>query len=299
VSSIAARLTRLDRRLTPDDRRELRDLAGGLGLGDIARGIVEATDPDRQLEATGVAEPTPDQVAAAAKRLIDAAVAPLATNPELRERIVEVRRSYEQAIDEGSKDQVIEAGYSKDGTDRARATIDSFERFIEENRDEITALQVLYSTPYRQRLTFRQIKELANAIGRPPRQWTADSLWRAYEALDRSKVHGSGPRIAADLVSLVRFALDQDGELVPYTDRVQERFDAWLLQQENAGRTFTAEQLGWLQRIRNHIGASLGITPDDFAYTPFAEHGGFGRATQVFGPELRPLLDELNDALAV
>src|SRR5205823_3000493 len=116
ASTIAGRLARLDRRLTKDDREELERLAGGLSLQEISRGIVEALDPDRQREVTGNAEPTQDEVADAAKRLLDAAVAPLATNPELRERIIDVRSSYEQAIDETSVDQLIGASHSKDGT---------------------------------------------------------------------------------------------------------------------------------------------------------------------------------------
>ncbi|WP_217915056.1 type I restriction-modification enzyme R subunit C-terminal domain-containing protein [Miltoncostaea marina] len=299
VSSIAARLARLDRRLTGEDRRDLEGLAGGRTLADIARGIVEATDPDRQIAAAGGEGATADRLATVSRELIDAAVAPLASNPELRERIVEVRRSYEQVIDEFSRDEVIEAGYSKDAADRARATITSFERFIEEHRDEITALQVLYSAPHPQRLTFRQVKELAQAIGRPPHAWTPDRLWAAYEALDGSKVRGSGSRVLADVVSLVRFALHQEDELVPYPERVRERFEAWLLQQENAGRTFTDEQRAWLGRIRDHVAASLGVEVDDFSYTPFVEHGGLGKAAEVFGGELRPLLDELNEALTV
>ena len=99
------------------------------------------------------------------------------------------------------------------------------------------------------------------------------------------------------MVSLVRFALEQEDELVPYPELVDERFQAWLLAQENAARTFTPAQLAWLERIRDHVAASLGITPDDFAYTPFVEAGGLGKATQVFGDELAPLLDQLNEAL--
>jgi type I restriction enzyme R subunit len=49
--------------------------------------------------------------------------------------------------------------------------------------------------------------------------------------------------------------------------------------------------------IRDHVATSLEITVDDFDLTPFTEEGGLGRAAQVFGPELRPLLDELNEAL--
>jgi type I restriction enzyme R subunit len=302
VSAIAARLSRLDRRLGADERAELETLAGGATLKEIASGIVAALDPDRQLatarEATGTDEPAVADIALAARSLLDQAVAPFATSPELRQRLVDLRRIHEQAIDETSTDEVIEAGYSADATDRARATVASWEQFCADNRDEITALQILYARRQPQRLTFREVKELAQAIGRPPYQWTPDTLWHAYEQLDRSRVRGSGERVLTDLVSLVRVALHQDDQLIAYPDLVNERYHAWLLQQENAGRTFTAEQLAWLERIRDHVAAALQITTDDFGYTPFVEAGGLGRATQVFGDDLAPLLDEINEVLA-
>ncbi len=98
-------------------------------------------------------------------------------------------------------------------------------------------------------------------------------------------------------MSLVRFALEQEDELVPYPERVNERFDTWLLAQGNAGRRFTDEQLAWLTRIRDHLATSLAVGPDDFAYTPFVEHGGLGRAYDVFGGAFDGLLDELTEAL--
>ncbi len=42
--------------------------------------------------------------------------------------------------------------------------------------------------------------------------------------LDKSKVRGSGGQMLTDIVSLVRYALDQDDELVPFRDQVEERF---------------------------------------------------------------------------
>ena len=50
--------------------------------------------------------------------------------------------------------------------------------------------------------------------------------------------------------------------------------------------------------IRDHIATSLEMQMDDFGYTPFAEQGGLGRAVQVFGPRLRGIIQELNEALA-
>jgi type I restriction enzyme R subunit len=301
ISAIASRLARLDRRLTDTQRTQLAVLAGGKTVKEIAGGIVAALDPDRQLEAaretTGTAEPSVDEITAASKALLDEAVAPLAHSPELRERIVEARRALEIAIDETSADVVLDAGFSREATDRARETVESWEQFCADNRDEITALQVLYSQPYARRLTFAEIRELAQAIEAPPRGWTPERLWDAYEALDRARVRGSGQRVLTDLVSLVRVALHQEDELVPYPELVRERFRAWLLAQENTGRLFTPEQLVWLERIAEHVAASLGISADDFSYTPFVEAGGLGKAGEVFGSELGPLLDELNEVL--
>lgn len=282
LATVAGRLARLDRRLTKQDREEVEALAG-TSVREITKGLVAALDPD-------VPEEERDQ-------RIDQAVAPLAHNPELRKRLVEIRRSYEQLIDELSGDEVIEAGFSRDAKVRARATVESFRQFIDTHKDEIAALQILYSRPQAQRLTYAEVRELANAIGRPPRVWTPDSLWRAYEALDASRVYGSGHRILTDLVQLVRYALEQEDELVPFPEVVRERFDAWRLQQENAGRTFTDEQLAWLERIRDTIAASLDISRDDLMGPGFAERGGLGKAYELFSDDLDALLDELTQEL--
>ncbi|MGH9131530.1 MAG: type I restriction-modification enzyme R subunit C-terminal domain-containing protein, partial [Acidimicrobiales bacterium] len=155
-----------------------------------------------------------------------------------------------------------------------------------------------YSRPYSQRLTFKEVKELAHAIARPPYRWTTDQLWQAYETLDRSKVHGSPGRVLTNIVSLVRFALEQDSALVPFPDVVEGRFAAWMAGQETAGRAFTDEQRVWLERIRDHISASLAIGADDLESVPFVQHGGLGKAYELFGEALNPLLDELTEVLA-
>ena len=59
-----------------------------------------------------------------------------------------------------------------------------------------------------------------------------------------------------DLVSLVRYAMGQEDELVPFRERAKERFDAWLARQETDGPHFTTEQRHWLELIRDHIASS-------------------------------------------
>ncbi|MGH2810735.1 MAG: type I restriction-modification enzyme R subunit C-terminal domain-containing protein, partial [Actinomycetota bacterium] len=301
LSSLASRLARLDRNLTSADRQIVEEAAGGAGMNEITGAIVKALDPDEQIAAarmaTGQDDPSSEAVSEAAARLLDAAAAPIAGNPDLRNKLIEIKKSYEQTIDTTSKDKVLLAGHSPEATEAARSIVTSFEQFIRDNKDEITALQIMFSHPYRQRLTFEQVKELAVTIQRPPRQWTPEVLWRAYEQLDKTKVKGSGQRVLTDLVSLIRFAMQEEDELVPFPEKVGEHFENWLAQQENSGRKFSQEQRQWLEMIRQHIADSLTIGVDDFDYVPFNSHGGLGKATQLFGPALPQLLEELNEAL--
>ena len=125
------------------------------------------------------------------------------------------------------------------------------------------------------------------------------TLWQAYAALDKTKVKGaSRQRILTDLVSLVRFAMHQDNELVPYPERVAANFKAWLAQQQAAGKQFAPDQQHWLEMIRDHIAANLGIAIDDFETAPFIQRGGLGRVHQLFGADPLSVLSTLNESLA-
>ncbi|MHB8754196.1 MAG: type I restriction endonuclease subunit R [Candidatus Acidiferrales bacterium] len=305
LSSIASRLARLDRQLSQEDRAEIEKIAGE-PVASIANRIVQALDPDEQVKAaqksSGKDEPTPEEIAKLSQALLTQAAQPIAKNPKLRQRLVDLKKSFEQVIDTVSQDQLLMAGVSQDGRERAANLVKSFEKFIEENRDEIAALQILYSRPYKQRLTHEQLKELARAIARPQRPGIApmmpERVWQAYQVLDKSKVRGSATKLMTDLVSLVRYAVHQENELRPFKDVVFARFEKWLSDQEKQGRRFTDEQRQWLIAIRDHIAASVSIEADDFELPQFSQWGGLGKAHKVFGAQLQPILNQLNEVLA-
>lgn len=301
MSSLASRLARLSYQLTDEERATLKDMAGGVTVEEITASIVKALDPDEQIaearRVTGKIEPSEEAIAEAAAVLLDEAAQPIA-NPVFRNLLVDIKRSHEQTIDTTSIDELIAAGYSEEAKEQAKMVVESFEEFVRTNIDEITALQILLGRPYKKRLTFEQIKELADAIKLPPRSWTPDLLWEAYQRLDKSKVTASKSRVLADLVSLVRFATRREDQLVPFQEKVDERFVTWMKQQENQGVSFTDQQRIWLTMIKDQIGSSLEVDVEDFEYTPFNQHGGLGRAAQLFGDRLPDLLDELNEALA-
>ncbi len=306
VTSLASRLARLEKRCTADEHKVIQAVSEGATLKGIAHDIIRAVDPDTQatrarekFELDAEAEPAEEQLQAAAKELIKEAVAPLATNPPLRKAILEVQKQQDQVIDETTQDELTFAGAAPEAKEKAKALVQDFEQYIAEHKDEIEALQFFYSVPHKRRLTYKDIKALAEAIQAPPRRWTPERLWQAYQKLDESKVRGAGgQRLLTDIVSLVRYALHDRDELVPYAEHVRERFDNWLAQQDNKGRKFNEEQLRWLQMIRDHVANSMEVDIDDFDLSPFAQAGGLGKASQVFGKELPVIIRELNEALS-
>jgi type I restriction enzyme R subunit len=316
LSSLAGRLVRLAKSLGTAEQAEVKERSGGLSLADLSNRLLDAIDPDK------IQENDP-------QILIDAAVIPLASNPELRARLTEMQSRHEQAIDEVSQDAVIEAGFTDESS---RLLVRSFEEYIAEHKDEITALEIIYSIPQNQkalttkgtkntkekeergknlgalselrgeknRLTFEALKKLAETLQQPPRSWTTEALWRAYAQLERDRVRGAGTRrVLTDLVSLVRHAVQLDDELVPYPEHVQRRYADWLAAQQSDGRAFTSEQRWWLDQVATHIGVNLEIHAEDFNYGEFFNRGGQVAALRAFGPQLKSLLDELNERLNV
>ena len=286
LSSVAARLARLDKDLSPADHAKVLETSGGKSLRDLASGIVQALNVDE--------DTAPDEAQA---KLVEAAK-PFA-NPELRNLILQLRQKADLVVDTVTQDELIHAGFSETASERAKGLVQSFEQFIAQHKDEITALQILYNRPSRAPLKYTDVKALADALHAPPHLIDEGQLWQAYAALNKTKVKGTSQRrLLTDLVSLVRFAMQQDNELVPYPERVQSNYNAWLAQQQAAkGHTFTAEQLHWLEMIRDHIAANLGIEPDDFEYAPFNSEGGLGKVHQLFGVDLGQVIEAMNREL--
>ena len=295
LSSLASRLARLSHKISPTERESIETVAGGVPLQTLISSLVRATDPDAAIEAarevTGLDDPPPEAIDDAEKQLREDAALPFASNPELRQRLEDIHQSHEQTIDTVSKDVLLDAGFTNDA---AQEAIQSFHQFIEENRDEITALQVLYERPYRQRLRLDDIRALADAMEAPPRSWTTERLWQAYQRLDESRVRGSGQRQLADIVALVRYATGDADELAPFADHVNRRFAGWLAMQETAGRDFTDEQRWWLEAIRDRIAGNVSAEMRDLQNSPLDQRGGLIAAYDMFGDDLQTIIDELN-----
>jgi type I restriction enzyme R subunit len=294
LMSLAGRLAKLEKKLNDDERTELKNAAGGKSIQKVTRDLLEAVNPDVQIEQAvkqfQTLTPTEAQQQQATEVLINQACQPF-DNPQFRNLLREIKTKNEQIVDTLSQDVVLFAGFDTAARDKAKATVQSFREFVEANKDEITALQILYNQPYGQRrLTYEQIKQLANALERPPRSLTPEKLWQAYSQLEADKVRGAGvQKLLTDIISLVRFAMGETETLEPFSVMVEEKFQQWLM-----GKTFSFEQVRWLEKIKEHIITSVRIDVEDLQEMPQESFQG----VQLFGNDLMNILDELNEVLA-
>ena len=140
-------------------------------------------------------------------------------------------------------------GLQRTTLEKAQALITNFKAFIEQNRDDLEAIQILYSRPHRAGLRFRQVKDLAAALKNPPLGATPAQVWQAYEATEPQAVKGKGGGDVVDLIALVRHAIDPQEPIVPYSRTVQERYEQWLTEQAQNGVVFTKKDSAAGSRI--------------------------------------------------
>lgn len=288
LSTLAGRLAALDRKIDDKDRAVIAKSAGGLDPRALAHKLLDAIDADAiEREAAG-RRITPEAAADALKE----EACQVFDDCALRQLLKDIKRATEIRIDTISTDAVISSGYDEA---RAQDTVGRFRRFLDEHRDTLTALQILYGRPHAaRRLDRAAIEESRDTMRRPP--WLLEPLdiWRAYKRLDDERVKGNPTRALSDMVMLVRYALGASASLEPLPATIAGRFNLWLGREERAGRTYTEAQRTWLFAIRDFIAINVDISPEDLMEAPdFAAQGGLVRAHSLFGDRLRPLLDEL------
>ncbi len=299
LSSLAGRLAALDRKLDAEDRANISNITGNRDLCDMANSLLDAIDMDKVQSMAMMKygkQYEESQLEQVQKELTEEACQ-IFDDPKVRQVLKDIKQKSDIVIDDVSTDAVISADYD---LVQARQRIASFKKFIEDNKDELTALQILYNQPYgKQRLTYAMIKELVRKLGDSPHYLTTADVWQAYKRLEKSRVRGAPlDQQLTEIVSLVRFALGLNQVLEPFSIQVEQRFNLWMGRQKKAGMEFTPEQQDWLRLIRNHIAANVEISERDFSEIHFfSERGGLLRVRELFGMEAKNMLENLQLAL--
>ena len=293
VSTLGSRLARLNKDLDnrPQDRQELERIAGQ-PLHALARRLIDAVSVDAQEEAKlRGGEP-------AVQALLEEALEPLASNSDLRKRILEIRRAVDILYDTYNADQLIEAGPVATAAE-AKSVVTSWREYLAENRDEISAWYAAYSQRDEDpRKVFAQLKEIAERVKRPPRRWTPDVLWHAYEAAGLTPEAKDVRHGISDLVSLIRYERGVDAHPRPYVSVIEERYRNWLTKQEQAGTRFTNDQMWWLDHIAQATALTVRFDTADLDHVPFSTRGGTDGFFAAFGDDRAvSILEELDQDL--
>ena len=295
LTSLANRVIRLNSQMTNTERRQFTDTVGS-SAGQLAENLLNAFDEDviraRAQAANETAEPTEEQLHDAQREMIREAVEPF-QHPEVREYIENVRRSHDQIIDTTNIDTVTFVGFDSQREENADRVIHTFREFIEENKDEIIALRIIYNEAYKDRpMMIAALKELYNKL--KEKGVTVERLWDCYAIKQPEKVKRGTIAQLTDLISIIRFEMGYADNLAPFADKVNYNFMQWTLRRNAGAVHFTDEQMEWLRLIKDHIAASLSIEPDDLELSPFDHKGGLGRFYEVFGADYEAILHELN-----
>ena len=294
LTTLASRIVRLNSQMSPAERKAFRETVG-LPAEELAGNLLNAFDEDiltakaRQRFGTS----TPEQYALVQKEAVNQAVMPF-HNPDAREFIENVRRSHEQIIDNVNLDAVTFAGFDVQKEANADRTIQTFRNFIEENKDEILALRIVYSQTYKDRpMVISKLKALYEKL--KAQGVTIDRLWDCYAIRKPDKVRGKSTiHQLADLISIIRFEMGYGDNLQPFAETVNYNFMRWTLRRNAGAVHFTDEQMEWLRLVKDHIAVSLSIEPEDLELNPFDRKGGLGRFYEVFGEQYEQILQEMN-----
>lgn len=284
VSSMASRLSRLEKKLNPEQNKEIKKITGKK-LSDFASEMVLAIDEDeimKEAQKNFGYEPTKKQIEEVSKERIKETALSFTENTKFLERLPEIKKEVEMLIDL-TPDEIEEAGFSEDAKEKAREVVSSFKEFIEKNKQELEAIEILYKE--KGRIKWKDLKTLSDNIKSPPYGLTTSKLWKAYKNLEDGKVKGQtkADRIA-DFISLLKHEIKNTKELEPYNNTVEKRYNEWLATQKENGVKFTAEQMKWLEAIKDHIASSIEIEADDFEDNAKLQNmGGLGKAVKVFG----------------
>ena len=130
------------------------------------------------------------------------------------------------------------------------------------------------------------LSELQRTLRQAPQRFTPERLEVAHRLTHQKAL--------VDIISMVKHAADGEQPLLTAEERVR-----LALERLSEGRSFTAEQQRWLERIRQHLVENLTIDRDDFDAVPVLSHsGGWRRADRVFGGQLDSIIQDLNGAIA-
>jgi type I restriction enzyme R subunit len=253
---IIAKLHRKKKRMTSEQQEQFESLSGGISPDDFIREIRERAE---------------------GKEAVDY----LHEKKILFKFLDEMRGIPQYQIISEHDDRHVGTFRDYAFTDDAKDYIESFRKYILENRNKMAALDVICTRPTA--LTRDSLRELATQL----------SL-AGYDAvkLNTAWKNATNERIAADIIAFIR-SLALGNPLISHEDRIKN-----AMKKVRAMRDWTRIQQQWLDRFESQLISESILHKEDLDRGIFKlEGGGFARLDKIFGNELEAVLDTINENL--
>ncbi len=170
-------------------------------------------------------------------------------NLQARNKLLEMQRGY--IVESDEEDQVLYAGFSKES---AKTYIENFEKYLENNKDNIEALRIIYNSE-NTIITHDMLMELRDRLLAESRQYGVYQIWKNYKLLDEQgdvEILDSKANVNAltNLIQIVRYAYKKNQKLTSLINGYAQRFSLYC---GRAQRVLTEDQKDIMKQIAEYI----------------------------------------------
>ncbi len=246
---LASRLSRIYNKANDEQRSKFKELAGE-NMKDIASNIYDALTSNTLPPFNDINEPNLER-----KEL----VASLANHPEARNYLLILNAGFIKILVPG-EDELISKGFS---FEEATKTTDAFEKYVNEHKDELEALRIIYNNEG-EPITYSMLKELETHLRFANAKFNPALLWNSYALLcpgDVVKFTTKDEKDAlTNIIQLVRFAFKHIPKLESLKGEAAKYFNLWCGQ---GWRGISEKQNELLGQVVNYIVSNGACTIED------------------------------------
>lgn len=179
-----------------------------------------------------------------------ALIAVLMNNINARNKLLELQKGY-LAYTHDQNDKLISAEFSKE---TARSFIDSFEKYINDNKDSVEALRIIYNSE-NTAITYSMLCDLRDKLLSENRLFTPSQIWNSYKLLDSQGAVSpldtkKNVNALTNLIQIVRYAYKKNSTLISLFVGYTQRFNLYCGQRQ---RELTQEQQDVMRQIAEYI----------------------------------------------
>ena len=177
-------------------------------------------------------------------------ISKLILNLAARKKLLELQKGY-YAYSPENTDTVISAEFSKES---ARSFIETFEKYINDNKDSVEALRIIYNSENAV-ITYSMLCDLQDKLLAESKTFTPYQIWSNYKILDSQGAVSQldtkqNVNALTNLIQIVRYAYRKNTVLTSLFGGYTQRFNLYCGQ---AQRELTYEQKEVMRRIAEYV----------------------------------------------